>query len=69
VTLDELKETLARMKPRRYASINYGVYAELFPPGEPDQNARAACYELAKSVGCRIENRSQTQEIWFIKDA
>lgn len=40
------------------AGIHHDVYADLFPPGEPDENARAACYAFAKSVGCRIENKS-----------
>lgn len=55
------------MEADKYASIHYDHYAELFPPGEPDQAAREACYEFAKSVGCRIENKQAIQEIWFVK--
>ena len=51
------------------AGIQHDVYADLFPPGEPDERARAACYTFANSVGCRIENRPGEGTIWFVKNA
>lgn len=69
MSLDELRATLAALAPGKCAGIHHGVYADLFPPGEPDENARAACYAFAKSVGCRIENKPLAKTIWFVKDA
>lgn len=57
------------MEAGKAAGIHHDVYAELWPPGEPDQRARAACYDFAKSVGCRIENRPGDKTVWFVKGA
>jgi hypothetical protein len=43
MSLDELRATLVALAPGKCAGIHHDVYAELFPPGEPDENARAAC--------------------------
>ena len=51
------------------AGIHHDVYADLFPPGEPDPKAREACYNFAKTLGCRIENRATEKTVWFVKDA
>ena len=69
MSLVELRVTLAALAPGKCAGIHHDVYAELFPPGEPDENARAACYAFAKSVGCRIENKPNEKTVWFVKDA
>jgi hypothetical protein len=69
VTLDELKKKLVEMEPGKYAAIHYDLFAELFPPGEPDDKARAACGKFAFEAGCRVENKIQEQNIWFVKDA
>jgi len=50
------------------AVIHHDAYADLFPPGEPDTNAREACYKFAKSLGCRIESKPEQQMVWFVKD-
>jgi len=50
------------------AGIHHEVYAELFPPGEPDKRAREACYNFAKALDCRIENKPQEQTVLFVKD-
>jgi hypothetical protein len=68
MTLEGLKATLIGLQPGKAAGLHHEVYAELFPPGEPDERARAAAYELAKSTGCRIENKPNVQTIWFVKD-
>jgi hypothetical protein len=44
MTLDELKTKLTEMAPGNYAAIHYDLYADFFPPGEPDQRAREACH-------------------------
>ena len=69
MSLDELKATLVALPSGQCAGIHYDAYTELFPPGEPDENARARCYEFAKSVGCRIDNRSEEQTVLFVKSA
>ena len=61
--LEELKATLIGLQPGKAAGLHHEVYAELFP----DENARAAAYELAKSTGCRIENRPDAQLVLFVK--
>jgi hypothetical protein len=68
MSLDELRATLIALPAGKCAGIHHDVYAELFPPGEPDVNARAACYAFAKSAGCRIDNRPGEQTVWFVKD-
>lgn len=69
MNLDELKVEMAKMKKGQMIDISHEVYSDLFPPGEPDENARAACYDFAKANGCRIENKPSKQQVWFIKDA
>jgi hypothetical protein len=60
--LDDLKAKLANLKPGQMAGIHHDVYANLFPPGEPDENARAACYGFAKHFAAR----SLQQKIPFL---
>ena len=69
MSLDELRATLVALAPGKCAGIHHDVYAELFPPGEPDENARAACYAFAKSVGCQIDNKPNERTVWFVKDS
>lgn len=68
MTLDELKEKLEKLAAGKMAGIRHDTYAELFPPGETDERAREACYNFAKALGCRIENRSAEQAVWFVKN-
>ena len=73
MTLEELGTTLDQMEPGKYVSIHHDLFAELFPPGEPDERAREACLKFAHEHGCRIENKvgplSGQGELWFVKDA
>jgi hypothetical protein len=68
MSLDELRATLTALPAGKCAGIHHDVYAELFPPGEPDESARAACYEFAKSLGCTIDNRLGERTVWFVKN-
>jgi hypothetical protein len=68
MTREELRTTLISLEPGKAAGLHHEVYAELFPPGEPDETARAAADELAKSTCCRIENKPNVQTVWFVKD-
>jgi hypothetical protein len=69
VTLTELERRLRGLRPGTYAQIPYDLLAELFPPGEPDERTRNACYQFAKSVGCRVENKPDHFVVWLVKDA
>jgi hypothetical protein len=69
VTLEEFSEELKAVKVGQYAQMSHDVYAELFPPGEPDQGARDRCAKFARSHGFRIENKPDHKVIWFVKDA
>jgi len=69
MNLEELRATLVALTPGNCAGIHHDVYAELFPPGEPDENAPATCYAFAISVGCRIENEPNEKTVWFVKGA
>ena len=67
MTRHELAEMLTGMPKGEAFHLPYGVYAELFPPGEPDEGARSQAAECAKLVGCLIENRPESTEVLFVK--
>lgn len=67
MTLGEFGSTLRQLTPGKAAHVPYDIYEELFPPGEPDQNARARAYEFAKANGCVIDNRPKQREVLFVK--
>ena len=69
MTLDEFSEELKEVKAGQYAQISHDIYAELFPPGEPDQVARDRCAKFAQARGFRIENKPDHKAIWFVKNA
>jgi hypothetical protein len=69
MTLAELGTRLNEMRPGQFAAIHHDLFADLFPPGEPDDNARTACLAFARQHGCRIENKPSQGELWFVKDA
>jgi hypothetical protein len=72
MTLDELGRMLDGLEAGKYAAVPHDIFADLFPPGEPDEGARAACLRFAQQHGCRIENRpgpfSGQGEVWLVKD-
>jgi hypothetical protein len=68
MTREELQTTLLELEPGKAAGLHHEVYAHLFPPGEPDETARAAACALARSTGCHIENKPNVQTVWFVKD-
>jgi hypothetical protein len=67
-TLENLKGALRELRPGQFGAIDHDVYAELFPPGKPDQAARDACASFARAAGCRIENKPQDRQVWFVKE-
>ena len=69
MTLNDLSDQLKALPKGKAAGIHHEVYADLFPPGEPDEGARERCYEFAKALGCRIENEPAHKTVWFVKNA
>ena len=67
MTLSELRSTLLALTAEQRIGISREEFAHLFPPGEPDDRARASCHEFASSVGCRVEVMSERHSIWFVK--
>ena len=67
-TLEQMRDILEQMEPGQHVTMNYDVYAQFFPPGEPSDEARRRAEEFAKKIGCRIENRPNTNEFVFIKE-
>jgi hypothetical protein len=68
MTREELKTTLLLLEPGKAAGLHHEVYADIFPPGEPDETARASAYALARSTGCHVEIKPNVQTVWFVKD-
>jgi hypothetical protein len=66
-TLDELRVILRDLAPGLRAGMHYDVYALFFPPGEPDDNARARAARLAAEYDCALDNQPDEHTIWFIK--
>jgi len=69
ITLAEFSKTLSDLKPGQGARLNYEAYELLFPPGEPDDDARGRAFRFAREHGCRIDNRPNERAIWFYKNA
>ena len=67
MTLDELEAALHNLSAGQAVLVPYDLFSELFPPGEPDGEARRRALQLAMANDCYIENRTQKQEIVFVK--
>jgi hypothetical protein len=57
MTRDEFGDLLNGLPVGHTGTLPYNVYAEFFPPGEADQDARGRAFEFARDRGCEIENR------------
>jgi hypothetical protein len=66
-TLADLSSELKALAPGAACCIHHDTFADLFPPGEPDINARGAASEFAKANGCTIDNRPAEQTLCFVK--
>ncbi len=70
MTLSDLHGLLCGLSVGQTCSLPLNVYELLFPPGEPDQGARARAFAFARSRGCEIQNPAaggQAIEVVFIK--
>lgn len=68
MTLPELESQLNALRSQEKLGLPYDLYADIFPPGEPDENARQACYALAKRCNCRIFRDADQRTISFQKE-
>lgn len=68
MTLHDLARALRNLETGQIAGIDVDIYAELFPPGEPDHWARARCLQFARLHHCSIDNTRGRDGIWFVKD-
>jgi hypothetical protein len=66
-TLQDLANEIAAAPAGGAVGVGYDVYEELFPPGEPDQGARAKAWEFAKANGCAVNNRPTERTVFFVK--
>ena len=67
MTREEFGDLLRGLPVGQTGTLPYTIYADFFPPGEPDQNARSRAFDFAKERGCEIDNRPAGQEVVFIK--
>jgi hypothetical protein len=65
--LDDLTSELSALEPGATICISHSTFADLFPPGEPDEAARGAALDFAKANGCTIDNRPDEQALYFVK--
>ena len=56
LTRDVLKSYLSEMPRWHIFDLTYALFADAFPPGEPDPIARAALQAFAKECGCELKN-------------
>jgi hypothetical protein len=67
LTLSDFGDMLRRLVVGQSAALPYHTYAYLFPPGEPDDDARGRAYEFARAHGCEIDNQKAAQQVNFTK--
>ena len=68
MTLEELGVLLDELAPGKGVRVPYEIYADFFPPGEPDNDARGRAYSFARSHGVKIDNRPDNKAVWFYKE-
>jgi len=66
-TIEDLRREIAHCPSGGAVGVPYDTYADLFPPGEPDQSARERAWNFAKTNGCAINNRVTEQTVYFVK--
>lgn len=68
MTLSDFGELLDGLTVGQQAELQYDVYELLFPPGEPDQDARVRAFNFAKWHGCRIDHQPPAAKVIFIRE-
>lgn len=66
--LKDLQKELTALQPGHETCIPYDVYADLFPPGEPDLRSRGKALVFARQNRCTIHDRTEDQIVCFVKN-
>ncbi len=66
-TIGDLRAEIAACPQGGAVGVPYDTYADLFPPGEPDEGARQRAWQFARDNGCAINNRSAEEVVFFVK--
>lgn len=56
LTRDALKSYLLEMPSGHVFDLTYGQFEDVFPPGEPDTEARQALRAFAEECACELIN-------------
>jgi hypothetical protein len=67
--LRSLRNEIAACSPGERVLVNYEDYADLFPPGEPDVDARENARRFAAENGCWFVIHPTEKVVVFIKRA
>jgi hypothetical protein len=65
--ISELQKTLQGLNQGEAATINYEMFAEVFPPGVEHDDSKEAAYRLAKANGCTIDHQARRRSVTFVK--
>jgi hypothetical protein len=65
--LTSLRDEIAACPPGDTVVISYQQYRELFPPGEPDIDARQKARTFATEAGCWFVIRPEEGLVTFVK--
>jgi hypothetical protein len=68
-TLAAAEDMLRHVAPGQAFHVPYEVFADLFPPGLPDDGAKEAARRWAQAKGLEIENRPDRAEVLFVRPA
>jgi hypothetical protein len=67
MTLGDFGNLLDALIVGQTCTLPYDVYAVVFPPGEPDQDARTRAFDFARDRGCTIENMVREMQVVFTR--
>ena len=65
--LSSLRNEIAACSPGGTVVITYEEYGKLFPPGEPDVDAREKAWTFARENGCWLLIRPSETVVEFVK--
>lgn len=65
-SIDDLRREIYACPKGGAVGLDYETYADLFPPGEPDDRARERALGFARGLGCTIDNRPAERRVFFV---
>jgi len=63
VTREILKSYLMEMPRGHIFDLTYDLFADVFPPGEPDSGSRESLLILAEECDCDIKNNERSRRV------